>query len=223
MKPTFTWRREQWRTWKGIVSCRVGFPFRFVPPVFPISSLQRHKQRALTRQQNRAVVFLRILEYYEGILILTSNRVGTFDEAFKSRIQVAIHYDKLTKRSRRQIWQNFFDMLEESPPTPAAARMDGKSPPHGQQDGPHAEAAEEEPANVAELERHLDELASEEMNGQQIRNAIVTARQLAKHRRERLGWDHLSQVIRTAAAFNRYLEKVRGHNDEQWAKAEMIR
>ena len=31
-------------------------------------------------------VFLRILEYYDGILILTSNRVGTFDEAFKSRI-----------------------------------------------------------------------------------------------------------------------------------------
>jgi hypothetical protein len=81
----------------------------------------------------------------------------------------------------------------------------------------------ESPPNVAELEHHLDELASEEMNGRQIRNAIVTARQLAKHRRERLGWDHLSQVIRTAAAFNRYLEKVRGHDDEQWAKAEMIR
>ena len=33
-------------------------------------------------------VFLRTLEYYDGILILTSNRAGTFDEAFKSRIQV---------------------------------------------------------------------------------------------------------------------------------------
>jgi hypothetical protein len=31
-------------------------------------------------------VFLRERENYEGILILTSNRVGTFDEVFKSRI-----------------------------------------------------------------------------------------------------------------------------------------
>jgi len=38
-------------------------------------------------------VFLRILEYYDGILILTSNRVEMFDEAFKSRIQVALHYE----------------------------------------------------------------------------------------------------------------------------------
>lgn len=36
-------------------------------------------------------VFLRALEYYNGIVILTSNRVGTFDEAFKSRIQLALH------------------------------------------------------------------------------------------------------------------------------------
>ena len=34
-------------------------------------------------------VFLRVLEYYDGILILTSNRVGIFDEAFKSRMQLA--------------------------------------------------------------------------------------------------------------------------------------
>jgi hypothetical protein len=188
-------------------------------------------------------VFLRILEYYEGILILTSNRVGTFDEAFKSRIQVAIHYDKLTKRSRRQIWQNFFDMLEETPPLKRKGGSEavGSAPSSSSSllrdkgrraDAPTARAKAEEgedgelpeePPNVAELEHHVDELASEEMNGRQIRNAIVTARQLAKHRRERLGWSHLSQVIRTAAAFNRYLEKVRGHDDEQWAKAEMLR
>lgn len=32
-------------------------------------------------------VFLRVLEYYDGILSLTSNGVGTFEEAFRSRIQ----------------------------------------------------------------------------------------------------------------------------------------
>ena len=65
-------------------------------------------------QRNSLVsVFLRILESYDGILILTSNRVGTFDEAFKSRIQVALHYKPLNRKSRKQIWQNFFEMIRE--------------------------------------------------------------------------------------------------------------
>ncbi|KAI1342485.1 hypothetical protein F5Y15DRAFT_406137 [Xylariaceae sp. FL0016] len=148
-------------------------------------------------QRNSLVsVFLRILEYYDGILILTSNRVGTFDEAFKSRIQLSIHYDNLTKKSRKAIWQNFFDMIEDSP---------------------------DEDANMPELERRLDELASEEMNGRQIRNALLTARQLAKYRKERLDWEHLSQVIKTSAAFNKYLKAVRGHSDDQWAREEQLR
>lgn len=142
------------------------------------------------------LVFLRTLEYYDGILILTSNRVGTFDEAFKSRIQVAIHYDNLTKKSRKAIWRNFFDMIEES---------------------------EDEDANMAELERRLDELAAYEMNGRQIRNALLTGRQLAKHEGERLDWKHLSQAMKTAADFNKYLEKVKGHSDDQWAREEGFR
>ena len=55
----------------------------------------------MLRENSHRLVFLRILEYYEGILILTSNRVGTFDEAFKSRTQVATHYSDLTKRCAR--------------------------------------------------------------------------------------------------------------------------
>lgn len=35
-------------------------------------------------------VFLRMLEYYKGILFLTTNRIGTFDEAFKSRIHISL-------------------------------------------------------------------------------------------------------------------------------------
>lgn len=33
-------------------------------------------------------VFLRLLEYHQGILFLTTNRVSTFDDAFNSRISV---------------------------------------------------------------------------------------------------------------------------------------
>lgn len=85
------------------------------------------------------------------------------------------------------------------------------------------EDSSEEDANMPELERRLDELAGEEMNGRQIRNALLIARQLAKHRKERLDWEHLSQVIKTSAAFNKYLKAVKGHSDEVWAREEQIR
>jgi hypothetical protein len=47
------------------------------------------EQRSLDDLQRNVLisVFLRLLEYYDGILILTSNRVGTLDETFMSRIQ----------------------------------------------------------------------------------------------------------------------------------------
>lgn len=35
-------------------------------------------------------VFLRMLEYYKGLLFLTTNRVGAFDEAFKSRVHITL-------------------------------------------------------------------------------------------------------------------------------------
>ncbi|KAI1298552.1 P-loop containing nucleoside triphosphate hydrolase protein [Xylaria venustula] len=50
-------------------------------------------------------VFLRVLEYYTGILFLTTNRVNTFDEAFRSRIHVPIRYTELGPHSRLKIWR----------------------------------------------------------------------------------------------------------------------
>lgn len=58
-------------------------------------------------------IFLRVLEYYDGILILTTNRVGTFDEAFKSRIQLAVHYPSLKRLDRAKIWKIILDSVED--------------------------------------------------------------------------------------------------------------
>ncbi|KAK1492121.1 hypothetical protein CCUS01_14082 [Colletotrichum cuscutae] len=49
-------------------------------------------------------VFLRVLEYYEGILFLTTNRVGTFDEAFKSRIHMSLYCPPLSEHQTARIW-----------------------------------------------------------------------------------------------------------------------
>ncbi|MCJ1417352.1 hypothetical protein MMC32_003695 [Xylographa parallela] len=58
-------------------------------------------------------IFLRLLEYYQGIMFLTTNRVEAIDAAFESRIDVALNYEELSVASRRQIWYNFVMRLPE--------------------------------------------------------------------------------------------------------------
>ncbi|KAH7309775.1 hypothetical protein B0I35DRAFT_358846 [Stachybotrys elegans] len=57
-------------------------------------------------------VFLRVLEYYGGILFLTTNRVGTLDEAFKSRIHVSLYYPPLDRKQTYQIFEVNIGKLE---------------------------------------------------------------------------------------------------------------
>ncbi|KFZ03340.1 hypothetical protein V502_11029 [Pseudogymnoascus sp. VKM F-4520 (FW-2644)] len=52
-------------------------------------------------------LFLRILEYYEGILFLTTNRLTSFDLAFKSRIHLALKYTALDTQRRKELWKMF--------------------------------------------------------------------------------------------------------------------
>ena len=61
-------------------------------------------------QRNAMVgVFLRLLERYDGVMFLTTNRENTIDEAFKSRISVSLKYDYLTKEQKMAIWANLLN------------------------------------------------------------------------------------------------------------------
>lgn len=175
------------------------------------------EQRTLTDLERNALVsvFLRVLEYYEGILILTSNRVGTFDEAFKSRIQLSLHYESLTKSQRRTIWENFLNRLNN---------LENENSSIGPIEGRKRKFEESREINFDEIERHLADLAEEQMNGRQIRNAITTARQLARFKNESMTYRHLEHVIRISRKFDKYLEKVRdSYTDDQVAREDGIR
>ncbi|KAI4251572.1 MAG: hypothetical protein L6R42_008330, partial [Xanthoria sp. 1 TBL-2021] len=59
-------------------------------------------------ERNKLVsIFLRMLEYYEGILFLTTNRVDNIDAAFQSCIHISMQYNDLSTSSRRHVWCNF--------------------------------------------------------------------------------------------------------------------
>ena len=60
-------------------------------------------------------IFLRKLEYFQGILFLTTNRVETFDEAVQSRIHIGIRYGPLDIKAKKCIWKLFIDRVRALP------------------------------------------------------------------------------------------------------------
>jgi SpoVK/Ycf46/Vps4 family AAA+-type ATPase len=69
-------------------------------------------ERTDSLQHNALVVtFLRTLEYYQGVMFLTTNRVKAIDPAISSRIHVKVKYDDLTEEARLKVWSNFFRKL----------------------------------------------------------------------------------------------------------------
>jgi hypothetical protein len=86
-------------------------------------------------QNNLVAVFLKQLEYFQGILFITSNRVGVFDPAIRSRIHLALQYKAPDRERRILLWRQKlkelpvelagFDM-ETSVDTLAAPAMNGR-------------------------------------------------------------------------------------------------
>lgn len=52
-------------------------------------------------------IFLRLLEYHQGILFLTTNRFSSFDPAFRSRISLCLEYPALSVAARTEIWKTY--------------------------------------------------------------------------------------------------------------------
>lgn len=66
------------------------------------------RQRSLDHNHNTIVsIFLRKLEYYEGTMFLTTNRVTDFDDAMQSRIHLAVRYPPLGPNTRKEVWESF--------------------------------------------------------------------------------------------------------------------
>lgn len=120
-------------------------------------------------ERNRIVsIFLRTLEYYEGILFLTTNRIANMDAAFESRIHLTLEYPNLDVAARRTIWTTFF------------GRAAG-------------EDSENNEASIDESE--LSRLCSLNLNGRQIKNIMKMAQLLAVQSETALKYEHVQTVL----------------------------
>ncbi len=64
------------------------------------------RERGGDLNQNAVVgVFLRVLEYFKGILFMTSNRATIIDDAIVSRATAHIHYHKPDEKRLYEIWK----------------------------------------------------------------------------------------------------------------------
>ncbi|KAK3990825.1 P-loop containing nucleoside triphosphate hydrolase protein [Cladorrhinum sp. PSN332] len=70
--------------------------------------LERREDSPGSQQRNALVaVFLKHLEFFSGMVFLTTNRVKAFDPAMKSRIHLALGYGPPDIETRRQLWMQY--------------------------------------------------------------------------------------------------------------------
>ncbi|KAL6818937.1 P-loop containing nucleoside triphosphate hydrolase protein [Trichoderma sp. SZMC 28013] len=134
------------------------------------------------RRNGIVSIFLRELEYYQGILFLTTNRVSTMDTAFHSRIQIGISFSSMSSETRAQVWTQLL----------ALNGRDKLIGPKG-------------------LKRVQDELSTYELNGRQIRNVLNVAEGLAFQepgaKKDKLTYAHIAEAVEAAAEFQKLLGK----------------
>ncbi|KAI1079829.1 ATPase [Whalleya microplaca] len=168
------------------------------------------RQFADIHRNSLVTVFLRCMEYYKGVLFLTTNRVGSFDDAFVSRIHVVIHYKDLGEVERRKIWEQFFDKLARERPHICV------------------------PRKTRNYVLNASEMTRLEWNGREIRNAFQTAVALAEYRhstvpptedgeRAELDRDDFDQVCEMTTDFKQYLDDVHGRDENARAYNEKAR
>ncbi|KAI0834648.1 hypothetical protein F5Y06DRAFT_306691 [Hypoxylon sp. FL0890] len=171
------------------------------------------------KRNGLVAVFLRVLEYYAGILFLTTNRIGDFDEAFSSRIHISLHYPALDYDSTIGIFELNWRLMK--------ARFAHK--------GRTLDIDTTKITGYITNYWHNEKNAR--WNGRQIRNACQTALALAEFEAQgtdedgarnpdakvRLGVSHMKIVANAYLEFIKYLEDVRDADQERYAYTVGIR
>ncbi|KAF5591277.1 AAA family [Fusarium pseudocircinatum] len=126
-------------------------------------------------------VFLRALEYYQGIMFLTANQIAEFDVAIPSRIHLAIKYESLQRTQMEAIFDSFLKDLDERNLI----------------------------EDYADIKDWLDDSVYKgELDGRQIRNMVTTALGLARAESrsgggQKLNKRHLKRAFGNISDFKR--------------------
>lgn len=156
-----------------------------------------------------------MLEYYNGILFLTTNRIGKIDSAIASRIHMMLHYRRLGKPEIENVFRINADRLREA-------------------EQQQAEASGEQPLVVvwSDIQQFIEDhwkahpKGKGAWNGRQVRNAFIVATALARAEAEKqpegvqpqVRYTHFKQVENLSGDYANFMQHVLGHDDAEIAR-----
>ncbi|KAK2741995.1 AAA family [Colletotrichum kahawae] len=169
-------------------------------------------------------VFLRVLEYYSGILFLTTNRVGALDEGFRSRVHLSLCYPNLSLEDTTKILEANLQRLPRVERAEDGVPRDGYLKVNDKAIIDFVSAEYEEYSKKRRKKRGP-------WNGHQIRNAVQIAAGLALYDKQVemqgkgeddipafLTAEHFRAVAVTTSEFEDYLNTVKIGDEEDQAK-----
>jgi len=205
--------------------------------------LEQRQSKDLARNA-LVTAFLRTMEYFPGLLFLTTNGIGLFDEAIMSRIHLAIRYKKPTDDQRREIWNSLFNKLARDQRA-EMAREEGKVQEREHRKDISLEKDSEPRSLFIRIEDSAQRLAlgvvdsryqDLKLNGREIKNILSTAIGVARHdiymkihneskplEEVVVTAKHMEIVLKNKTAFRLDYELARGATPEQLAEENMIR
>ncbi|KAJ4421175.1 hypothetical protein N0V82_003940 [Gnomoniopsis sp. IMI 355080] len=159
-------------------------------------------------------VFLRILEYYAGILFLTTNRVGGIDDAFRSRLHLTLFYPNLDADQTKRIWKMNINRVQ---------RHSDERVAHG------APAIVIDRKGIKLFAKRTFEFLN--WNGRQIKNAFQSALALAEMEAQNTGTKspklnakNFKLIAHASEQFEHYMmETHHGKTEDQLAHREHLR
>ncbi|KAL7792087.1 hypothetical protein V8C37DRAFT_416451 [Trichoderma ceciliae] len=117
-------------------------------------------------------IFLRELEYFRGIIFLTTNLYHTIDAAFRSRVSLHLLFQSLSREARETVWRKFLQRLPERKEL---------EPSHDRETS--IEDAAENPEVKTPLgDADLGQLSLWQLNGREIKNAVRMVKSWCDHK-----------------------------------------
>lgn len=136
-------------------------------------------------------IFLRELEYFRGIIFLTTNLYSTIDTAFRSRVSLHLLFNSLSKEARETVWRKFLqrlpqriqveELLEDVPTTEGEGKGESSS------------------ENETLSDDDIHQLALWQLNGREIKNAVRMVRTWCDHKNYAMTLSRLESGIRVTS------------------------
>ncbi|KAJ4007242.1 hypothetical protein NW752_007778 [Fusarium irregulare] len=148
-------------------------------------------------------IFLRELEYFRGIIFLTTNLYQTIDTAFRSRASLHLRFESLDRKAREAVWCKFLQLVPENDRVTDVndeSLNTGSTTPRNSNTDEGAErdigtSYDDKPLD----DEDITELSLWQLNGREIKTAVKMARSWCGYKGYTMTLSRLENSIKTTS------------------------